>query len=801
MAAETWTIPDGSTETFSSDHQNQDILIESGGTLHFNEVPGQTQAITITNHGNVNFSLSGPSLYLAGSAPLTLKGSGRYTISKTDTFRLYANNVNRTLTVEMDAGGWIDIQDGIFTNGTHGGEVWQNNLGSLNIGTDGTFQLSNMASWSQASAYVDQLTGTGTLGSFDVNTNYMQVGVNNGSSQFDGAITGKASLRKVGTGTLTLTGVNESTGVVDSNGVVRHPSIAVVAGKVVLKEKASAGTGNVSVESAGTLEFAKSENATVSGNLSGTGVILHSGTGTTSFTSAENTFSGTMTIQTGNVTANSLGVAAIQIDSTGTFAYTGSGDSSASIQGTGTLIKEGTGKWTFDSNSTFTGKTELRSGTLNASPAFLAGGVHVTGDAVYELPGQPWSLTLYSGNGQIRPDETGYETTSQGTAWDMTQCANSTSTNRDFISNNSTLSYTTEIYVTEETPITVAGQFDDYAGIFIRTIQDDGSYGAWEAILPFVYHSPTNNAAMQKTYTLQPGRYQLDARVGDNTGSACAYNNFGTAIGLGILEGHQDTSQVNSYQPMTINSVTGILGGIGTIYTVNNVGNVDFPIQIAAEKTLTLQGTPAHSGVVIQGKVTGTGTLKLANTSPETPLEIQWQTSTEGNLHVAEGVRLRGTGEIGGNLTLDDGATLRVSATEDFEVLGDWESIGKSQIVVDITGISENRSWLDVAGNILLSEATKILFVSDSPSVPVVTLTFFEGTDSTEWADWWQNAIDFSQVSSFLNYTDLVADEKGLHVTVGDKNALPEPASVWLILALAGTMLAFRKSLLTKGGG
>lgn len=799
FAAETWTIPDGSTETFSSDHQNQDILIQSGGKLLFNDanrVPGQTVPITITNQGTVEFHLTTPTgtahaetNSLAAKSDITLEGSG--TFLKTGAGYLATNSATASLTVAMSSDGWIDIQEGSLVNGGHMYQYWENNKGNMNIGANGTLCL-----WDGSSVYVDRLTGSGTIMS---NHNNLRgpliVGTNNGSSTFDGTITGYAALKKTGTGTLTLHGTNTSTG------TGSHPSLAVEAGKVLLQEKASAGAGNVSVAAAGTLEFAKSENTVVSGVLSGSGTILHTGSGTTSFTSEANTFSGKMTIRQGVVQTNSLN-AEIQIDSAGTFVSTGTGENLTEVHGTGTLIHQGTGKWMFDSNSTFTGKTELRNGTLNASPDFLTGGVHVTGDTVYELPTvQPWSLTLYSGTGQIRPDETGYESASKGMAWDMTQCANSTTTNRDFISNNSTLSYTTEIYVTEETPITVAGQFDDYAGIFIRTILDDGSYGAWEAILPFVFHSPTNNTAMQKTYTLQSGRYQLDARVGDNTGAACAYSNFGTAIGLGILEGHQDTSQANKYQPMTIDPVTGILGGIGTVYTINRVEKIDFPIQIAAEKTLTLQGTAVHSGMAIQGDVTGTGTLKLANTSPETPMEIRWQTSTEGSLHVVEGVRLRGAGEIGGNLTLDDGVTLQVSATEDFSVGGNLTSLGKSQIIVNLTDIQEDWSWLETLGNVSLSEDMEILFLSDSTTMPAVTLTFFGGADRTEWGEWWQNAIDFSQVSGFLNYGNLLADADGLHVTVGDKSALPEPATFWLVLALGGVGWVFRNSFIKKRVG
>lgn len=797
LSAETWMISDGSTATFSSTHQNQDILIETNGKLLFNDanrVPQQTTPITITNHGTVEFDLpvptgtgTGSTNNLAAQGNITLTGSG--TFVKKGAGYLATNTGSTSFTVTMSEEGWIDIQEGTFVNGSHNQQYWENNKGNMNIGSSGTLCL-----WDGISVYVDKLTGSGKIMSNHSNLRGpLVVGVSNGSSTFEGSISGYAAIKKTGTGTLTLQGTNTS------SGTETYPSLAVEGGVVKLEKEASAGTGNVSVGIAGKLEFAKSEATSVPGQIAGSGTILHTGTGTTSFTSENNTFSGSLKIEKGIVQANSLGLASLQLDSSGTFEITGNGNEIMQLHGSGTLIKKGTGKWTFHTNSTFQGKTELAGGTLVANPSCLTGGLKVTEDAVYEpyLP-QPWKLTLYSGKGNIEPNETGYDASFKGTAWDMKQCANNISTNRDFISNNSTLSYSTNIYVTEETPITVAGQFDDWAGIFIRTIEDDGSYGVWEAILPFVFHAPINNNAMQKTYTLQPGYYQLDARVGDNTGAACAYNNFGEAIGLGILEGHQVTSLANTYQPMEIDPQTGILAGIESIHTIDIVKSIDFPIEIAAEKTLTFSPTVVYSGTLFQSELTGSGTLKLTNPLPEKPVKIRWQTSTEGNLHLTEGIHLYGKGAIGGNLTLEEGTLLHLSATEDFSVGGNWTSLGKTQIVVDLTGIQENQSWLTTMGDVEISADTKFLFVSDSTAMPAVTFTFFEGTDSTEWLEWWENAVDFSQVSDFLNYTNVLADANGLHITVGDKNALPEPATWLLILLSAGTGLVFQKSIFHK---
>ncbi|MBQ2821071.1 MAG: PEP-CTERM sorting domain-containing protein [Thermoguttaceae bacterium] len=228
---------------------------------------GQTADLTVDVDGTMVLDLStGSDQHLSTDAAqrLTLTGGG--TIQKTGTDTLYSANGNYEITISMDAGGLLDIQNGTWVNGHYQKQIWTANKGDINLGENGSLNL-----WDGGTIMCDKLTGTGTVmtrSDQNWSKNPLTVGVNNGSSTFDGKLINYASLKKVGTGTLTLTGTSTHTGTSAS------PAFHAAAGTLALTGNGTLGSnGTVRVDQDATLSFTKSEDYYFAGKLTGNGTV------------------------------------------------------------------------------------------------------------------------------------------------------------------------------------------------------------------------------------------------------------------------------------------------------------------------------------------------------------------------------------------------------------------------------------------------------------------------------------------------------------------------------------------------
>ncbi|PKA68272.1 outer membrane autotransporter protein [Pseudomonas baetica] len=158
--------------------------------------------------GNNNLTLGG---VIAGAGTLTKNGLSDVTLSGSNTFS-----------------GTFDVASGSLTT-----------LSSAALGNNATVNLAGGAALNLgASASLASLTGSGTALIGTGNT--LSLGGNNVSSTFAGILSGDGSLSKLGSGTLTLSGISDLTG--DTN---------VNAG--TLQVNGSLASGNVLVNSGGTL--------------------------------------------------------------------------------------------------------------------------------------------------------------------------------------------------------------------------------------------------------------------------------------------------------------------------------------------------------------------------------------------------------------------------------------------------------------------------------------------------------------------------------------------------------------------
>ena len=166
----------------------------TGGTI-------SNAGLTVSGSGNFAGAIVGVGSFAkSGSGAQTLSGVSSYTgntLVSGGTLTVSGTLASTNLTVTGGQFNWANV--GVLTN-VVGVSV---SGGTVNFSTSGT---------------IDALTGSGQV---NVNTNALQVGFNNASTTFAGAISGAGTLDKVGSGALTLTGTGSTLGnVIVGNGAL-----------------------------------------------------------------------------------------------------------------------------------------------------------------------------------------------------------------------------------------------------------------------------------------------------------------------------------------------------------------------------------------------------------------------------------------------------------------------------------------------------------------------------------------------------------------------------------------------------
>ena len=320
----------------------------------------------IDNSGSINYTsvIANPNGG-ANVLGLTKLGAGTLTLSAANTYT-GGTTVN---------GGTLQFT-GSGTLGSTSGALTVNTGGTLDL--DGTNQT------------VGNFTGTGgaVLNNGTATNKTFTIGQGNGTGgNFAGAVndhssgTGTLALDKVGSGTLTLSGVNSYSG-----------GTTISAGTLQLSGSGTLGntSGSLTVNTSGSLDL-DGTSQTI-GNFTGTGgTVLNNATGT----------SVTFTIGSGNGTGGSF-AGAIEDHATGT--------------GTLALDKIGTGTLTLAGSNTFTGLTSLSGGVLNlGSSGALGGGGNITfsgGTLQYSSANtDDYSGKIVSSTGAISVDTNGQTVT------------------------------------------------------------------------------------------------------------------------------------------------------------------------------------------------------------------------------------------------------------------------------------------------------------------------------------------------------------------------------------------------------
>jgi autotransporter-associated beta strand protein len=382
------------------------VVIASGAILAFNRSDDIVFAGDISGGGAVSYigpglvTLTGTSSYTGGTA---ITGGGGVQIGSDAA--LGANNSMLTLSdgaiqatanftstraITLGAGGGIVDTNGydVSLMGAIGGG------GSLTKSGDGTLFLGGTNSYGGGTTvWGGTLLGTTTSLQGNI-VNDATVGFSQSTDGvYAGNMSGSGKLIITGTGTVTLTGANTYTGG------------TIVSGGVLLGTTTSL-QGNIVNDA--TVGFSQSTDGVYAGNMSGSGKLIKTGTGTVTLTGT-NTYSGGTVVSGGMLVGTAASLqgdiennAAVGFDATsdGTYVGTMSGSGTLTVFGAGTLIVTG--------NNTYTGLTTILGGSTlqlgnGGTTGMIAGNVALDSGGVLAF-NRSDSITFagnISGNGAV----------------------------------------------------------------------------------------------------------------------------------------------------------------------------------------------------------------------------------------------------------------------------------------------------------------------------------------------------------------------------------------------------------------
>jgi autotransporter-associated beta strand protein len=354
-------------------------------------LPTSANALTINGTGGTSTNDlldTVQSLALASSAgSYTIAGSGNSSTVTLNGGITNSSSNNQTISMGMNLGadqsfqsdtGYLLLSGALGTSNrtltvTGAGNVSITNTisGSGNLTKTGTGTLTLDGS----NTYTGATTINGGTLTLNGGLNNSSVTVNGGllNQTSTGSIAGIGTTFTLTTGNATLAGTNTYTGATTING-----------GTLEIASTGRLGGGSYAqnISNNGTFIYSGTSNQTLSGIISGSGVLTKNNSASTLTLAGSNTYTGSTTINAGTLEIGSTGRLGVgsyaqNIVNSGTFLYNGTNNQTLSgvISGTGNLTQAGSGNLTLSGNNTYTGSTTISAGTLEiASSGRLGGG-------------------------------------------------------------------------------------------------------------------------------------------------------------------------------------------------------------------------------------------------------------------------------------------------------------------------------------------------------------------------------------------------------------------------------------------
>ena len=400
-------------------------LVIDGGFLRYTGTGGSTDrlftvgangsALDAQGSGAINFTNTGAIGFTGTNTAHTFTLTGTSTASNTLTPVLADQGTGITSLAKTGAGTWVLAGANTYTGATTIGG------GTLKLGVANALSNATDVNLSLGGATLDLNGFADTVGSIAgvSNTTIVTTGglatADNSSTTFSGNLTGVGSFSKGGTGTLTLSGVNTYSGAtvifggtlqlgiggaLASSTDVSLPNSGAtldVHGATTTVGSVAGVSGTTISLGTGALTTADNSSTAFAGAITGGGSFTKGGTGTLTLSGA-NTYTGATVISGGTLQLGAGGTLASSSDvslpnSGATFdvngatttvnsiagvsgstislgsgsltsAGTGSTAFAGTLTGTGTLTKNGTGTLTLSGANTYTGATNINSGTL-----------------------------------------------------------------------------------------------------------------------------------------------------------------------------------------------------------------------------------------------------------------------------------------------------------------------------------------------------------------------------------------------------------------------------------------------------
>ncbi len=800
----------------TGDASGVDLLVSapllSGGSLTKtgNGVMSLTGANTYTGGTIINAGTL--SLGLANTANGTIAGA--VTVNSGATLRIAAHDAlgytNGRGIITVNSGGTMRVVSGVRTTlannltlnggtlvGTGNGDTW-GHVSFFGSGVVATSDVSGNA------AVIDALVGlqdSGGLTTFNVTRGAASpasdLNVTGRLLQMNGSTNG---IRKTGTGVMTLSGTNTFVGgtTVDA-GLLRVAS----GGRLYHGGYYGSVASTVTVNSGGTLElqnWAYGETTQSLGGLDAQAraVVVNGGTIRIAGTQATSYGRG-VTVNSGGATLEAGAGASWTIDTTNdsnawvyngnpTITLAGSGNGTFQKvleQGTGALVKNGSGTWTISGSNTFSGGTTINGGTLAITNvlALGTGSVTVLGGFL-DLGGlNPTNLITLSGGSLLNFQN-----------WAPTEVVLSGNVDSNFINSLPTA----EVKVTPGSTVNLTGVTKD---------------------IVFEGGTLTNLAGYGGKLTVSGGSLDLSAGVpsGEIEVSAGGTVNFGSTA--------SDRTIKFTGGSVTGANFTGNIEIVGSGVTLGS-GIQAGTVRLTAGNTATIASgfnrDIAFAGGELSGLANYTGTVSL-----ETGATLTVNDATQANVTLAAGSTLKGEGTID-TLIQSSGSILAPGNSPGLLTTTTFEAAGGAILEVeffDPTGFSGLGYDAVSATNLDLSDL-------DPSNRYVLKLISLSGLPDTEGP---LNGFDASQTYAFdvFTYANIILpasysggiadlftidltrfqDQSGVFVTQGftlsdtgsalvlNYAPIPEPSTYGLILgglALAGAALRRRKQKTAK---
>ena len=375
----------GDTSTLRGSINNQaQVVFDQDTDGSFTGVISNTGAVTKRGSGVVTFDASqsyeGGTTVAGGTLRLgtgiSLSSLGSLTVNA-GTFDLNGNN--QTVSALAGTGGTVALGSGTLTvdqatNTSYAGVI--TGSGAFVKNGSGTLTLTGANTYSGGTTVNGGiLRGTTESLQGSIVTNAAVYFFQATTGTYAGVMSGSGSMLVTGGGTVILTGNSTYSG-----------GTTIGAGNILqLGDGGTTGwiTGNV--VALGTLAFNRSDDIVFAGSISGIGDISLTGPGAVTLTGS-NSYTGGTTVTSGTLIGTTASLqGAIVNNATVVFDQASDGLYAGVMDGTGRLVKTGSGNVTLSGANTYSGGTAVEGGTLTGSTANLQGAIATSSGTFVEF--------------------------------------------------------------------------------------------------------------------------------------------------------------------------------------------------------------------------------------------------------------------------------------------------------------------------------------------------------------------------------------------------------------------------------